>query len=159
MNDDPACTFERYSRHDHPLGWQRKDWFSKLFQLVQSSLLGARASILLCRGGVDDSNAELKQQGVEHMLFSGDATALGFEAELCRAAELLEVKQRPGLAVPGNHDYITRKVARSGLFERVFAPWQTGQRPTASTLSNLRRRTPSPSASAGMGNGHEFRRG
>jgi 3',5'-cyclic AMP phosphodiesterase CpdA len=34
----------------------------------------------------------------------------------------------PGLAVPGNHDYYTRGAARSGLFERVFAAWQTGER-------------------------------
>ena len=42
--------------------------------------------------------------GVEHILFSGDATALGFESEMRLAAELLEVDRRPGLAVPGNHD-------------------------------------------------------
>jgi hypothetical protein len=32
------------------------------------------------------------------------------------------------LAVPGNHDYCTREAAASGLFERYFGPWQTGER-------------------------------
>jgi hypothetical protein len=32
------------------------------------------------------------------------------------------------MAVPGNHDYCTRKAARSGDFERRFARWQVGER-------------------------------
>jgi 3',5'-cyclic AMP phosphodiesterase CpdA len=85
----------------------------------------ARADEVLSRL-VDD----LPQRGIDHIVFSGDATALGFEAEFRRAAEALRVATEPlpGIAVPGNHDYVTRGVAASGLFERYFAPWQTGVR-------------------------------
>jgi 3',5'-cyclic AMP phosphodiesterase CpdA len=64
-------------------------------------------------------------------VFSGDATALGFPEEIARAAELLGVgadRSPPGLAVPGNHDYYTKRDARSGAFERSFSAWQTGER-------------------------------
>lgn len=30
--------------------------------------------------------------------------------------------------MPGNHDYLTRKSAASGVFEDAFAPWQQGRR-------------------------------
>jgi 3',5'-cyclic AMP phosphodiesterase CpdA len=73
---------------------------------------------------------ELPSRGIDHIVFSGDATALGFESEFRRAAEILRVETEPipGIAVPGNHDYLTRSAAGSGLFERYFAPWQTGVR-------------------------------
>src|SRR5207302_1718837 len=74
---------------------------------------------------------ELRRSPPDRLVFSGDATALGFEAEVARAAQLLSLgngRHLPGLAVPGNHDYQTRSAARSGAFERYFAPWQQGQR-------------------------------
>ncbi len=74
---------------------------------------------------------ELRQRRPDHIIFSGDATALGFEEEIARAAALLGAtgsETLPGLAVPGNHDYYTSKVALSGLFERYFAVWQHGER-------------------------------
>src|SRR4029077_5906806 len=67
----------------------------------------------------------------DRVVFSGDATALGYETEFRRAADLLGLTHAdvlPGLAVPGNHDYYTRAVQASGLFERFFAPWQQGLR-------------------------------
>jgi 3',5'-cyclic AMP phosphodiesterase CpdA len=74
---------------------------------------------------------ELRQRNFHHLVFSGDATAMGFEEETRRAAELLglDAEERlPGLAVPGNHDYCTSAAMRSGHFERYFAPWQNGER-------------------------------
>ncbi len=72
---------------------------------------------------------ELRQGQFDHVVFSGDATALGFESEFRQAAEALKVADStPGLAVPGNHDYCTVPAAASGLFERYFAPWQQGLR-------------------------------
>jgi 3',5'-cyclic AMP phosphodiesterase CpdA len=74
---------------------------------------------------------ELKQRSFHHAIFSGDATALGFEEEMRKAAELLGLgssEQLPGLAVPGNHDYCTHAAMHSGHFERHFAPWQKGVR-------------------------------
>ncbi|MGH7169752.1 MAG: metallophosphoesterase family protein [Gemmataceae bacterium] len=74
---------------------------------------------------------ELKQRSFHHLVFSGDATAMGFEEEMRRAAEFLGIgseEQLPGLAVPGNHDYCTSAAMRSGHFERYFASWQLGVR-------------------------------
>jgi 3',5'-cyclic AMP phosphodiesterase CpdA len=113
------------------LGWRRRDWFSKRFtSWVNLRWFGrqqrfARADEVL--GRLMD---ELPERNVDHIVFSGDATALGFESEFRRAAEILRVETEPipGMAVPGNHDYITPGTAGSGLFERYFAPWQTGIR-------------------------------
>src|SRR5262249_19634240 len=72
--------------------------------------------------------AELADRRPDRVIFSGDATAMGFEEEFERAAALMLVGQFPGLAVPGNHDYCTKTAMLSGHFERYFAPWQHGER-------------------------------
>lgn len=75
--------------------------------------------------------AELRQVRPDRVIFSGDATAMGFDAELARAAELLglaDADPLPGLAVPGNHDYYVGRCIRAGSFERFFAPWLVGER-------------------------------
>src|SRR5262249_39317282 len=72
--------------------------------------------------------ADLTSHRIDHLVFSGDATALGFEEEVALAARLLDVGAWPGLAVPGNHDYCTDSAVRSGHFERYFSPWLTGVR-------------------------------
>jgi 3',5'-cyclic AMP phosphodiesterase CpdA len=77
---------------------------------------------------MDELHAERRPY---HIVIYGDATALGFPAEVARAAAALHVGDRslpPALAVPGNHDYYTRPVAASGCFEKHFAPWQQGER-------------------------------
>jgi hypothetical protein len=53
---------------------------------------------------------------------------MGLEEEVAHAAALLRVGELPGLAVPGNHDYCTRRDVSEGHFERHFAPWQQGER-------------------------------
>ncbi len=115
-----------------PLGWQMRDWFTKRFTgWVNIALLGRGhqfrdASAVLARL-VDD----VRNRRPDHLIFSGDATTLGFESELAHAALMLGVGKDgmlPGLAVPGNHDYYTRALERSGLFEKVFAAWQQGER-------------------------------
>jgi 3',5'-cyclic AMP phosphodiesterase CpdA len=74
---------------------------------------------------------EFGGRGFDHLIFSGDATTLAFEREFSIAAELLGVldsKQTPCLAVPGNHDAYTRESVRRKLFNHHFAPWLHGQR-------------------------------
>jgi 3',5'-cyclic AMP phosphodiesterase CpdA len=112
------------------LEWSPGDWFTKrLSSWVNHRFFRghffARAEEIL--GRLMD---ELPARKIDHLIFSGDATALGFEAEVRVAAEALRVGQSaiPGLAVPGNHDYCTPAAARSGHFERYFAPWQEGRR-------------------------------
>jgi 3',5'-cyclic AMP phosphodiesterase CpdA len=115
----------------NPLGWRLRDCFNKRLtswinlRLLRRQKTFARADEVLARL-MDD----LPRRGIDHIVFSGDATAMGFAAECCRAAEVLRVGTTPipGLAIPGNHDYLTRSAAASGDFERSFAPWQQGRR-------------------------------
>src|SRR5262249_41623016 len=70
------------------------------------------------------------------IIFSGDATAMGFEEEFARASSLLGLGQPdalPGLAVPGNHDYCTMSAVAGGYFEQYFAQWQKGERVSEDT--------------------------
>ncbi len=112
-----------------PLRWRRHDWLSKRFtSWINFRFMGRNYRFKQADNVLRALMRDLEERRVEHVIFSGDATAMGFDEEIRRAAELLEVNRRPGLAVPGNHDYCTRAAARSGSFERHFAPWQTGQR-------------------------------
>jgi 3',5'-cyclic AMP phosphodiesterase CpdA len=115
-----------------PLGWRANDFFTKrLPGWINLRWLG--------RGHRFQHSAEISRVFVQEIqanppdriIFSGDATALGFENELERGINLLGVHDPnglPGLAVPGNHDYYTPEVAASGVFEKEFAPWQIGER-------------------------------
>jgi 3',5'-cyclic AMP phosphodiesterase CpdA len=111
--------------------WKLEDWFCKRLTTWMNYRLRGRAKrFALAEEVVDRLMDDLLRRGIDHLVFSGDATALGFESEVRRAAEFLRIGKIPipGLAVPGNHDYCTRTAAASGAFERHFAPWQTGRR-------------------------------
>jgi 3',5'-cyclic AMP phosphodiesterase CpdA len=111
------------------LDWLRADWFNKRlaawfnFRCLGRSLRFRHADQVLGR-----LVAEIQERRVDHVIFSGDATALGFAAEFHRAAEILKVNDLAGIAVPGNHDYCTVPAAASGFFEKSFAPWLQGRR-------------------------------
>jgi 3',5'-cyclic AMP phosphodiesterase CpdA len=114
-----------------PLGWHARDFFTKrLPGWINLRWLGREhrfchgEEILSCFQG------KLKANPPDWIIFSGDATGLGFESELARAISLLGGVSNgpPGLAVPGNHDYYTPAVAASGIFENHFAQWQKGER-------------------------------
>jgi 3',5'-cyclic AMP phosphodiesterase CpdA len=115
-----------------PLGWELGDWFSKrITGWINLRWLGREFRFRRAEEVLAVLATELKERRPDHIIFSGDATTLGFESEFARAAALLGLANSvalPGLAVPGNHDYYSRAVAAAGLFERYFAPWQTGQR-------------------------------
>jgi 3',5'-cyclic AMP phosphodiesterase CpdA len=115
-----------------PLGWQPGDYLTKRYPgWINFRWLGRRYRFRRAEDVLTAFVADLKRQQPDHLVFSGDATALGFEAEFARAAALLGVGHPdtpPGLAVPGNHDYYTPAVEASGLFERYFALWQHGER-------------------------------
>jgi len=74
--------------------------------------------------------ADLRARGYDHIIFSGDATTLGLNMEFDEVRRVLDPDNGwpPALAVPGNHDYYTRRAVRAGAFERVFATWQGGER-------------------------------
>lgn len=115
-----------------PLGWEWRDWFNKrLPGWINFRCLGRGHRFQEAEAVLGKLVAELQKRRPDRIIFSGDATAMGFEAEFTRAAELLKLSSPdmpPGLAVPGNHDYYTRASAAQGLFERYFASWQTGTR-------------------------------
>ena len=114
------------------LDWKLRDWFNKRYAAwFNFRWLGRRRRFSRADQVALRLVDELAGRRPDHLIFSGDATALGFESELKRTTELLHVGDPafpPGLAVPGNHDYCTREAAASGLFERYFEPWQSGQR-------------------------------
>jgi 3',5'-cyclic AMP phosphodiesterase CpdA len=117
-----------------PLGWRRADWFNKrMAAWLNLRVLGRAFRFRRADEVLAALVAELQARPPDHIIFSGDATALGFEEELAHAARLLGLTDGasaplPGLAVPGNHDYCTYQAAASGAFERHFAPWQIGER-------------------------------
>jgi 3',5'-cyclic AMP phosphodiesterase CpdA len=115
-----------------PLGWRTEDWFNKrLAAWMNLRLLGRAYRFRRAEQVLAALLAELRLHRPDHVIFSGDATALGFEAELAYAAGLLGLHDGampPGIAVPGNHDYCTPTAAESGEFEKWFARWQSGMR-------------------------------
>jgi 3',5'-cyclic AMP phosphodiesterase CpdA len=116
-----------------PQGWRLRDYFSKrVTGWINLRVLGRGRSFAMADAVLAALMTELRAtRHPDHIVFSGDATALGFPAEVCRAAAALGVGDPalpPGLAVPGNHDYYTRKDESSGWFEKCFAAWQHGER-------------------------------
>jgi 3',5'-cyclic AMP phosphodiesterase CpdA len=115
-----------------PLGWQTGDWFNKRFPAwVNLRGLGRAYRFRRADQVLAAFAAEQRKSPPDRLIFSGDATALGFKSEVAHAAHLLGLDAGaclPGLAVPGNHDYQVRAAAHSGAFEQLFAPWQKGER-------------------------------
>ena len=111
-----------------PLGWRFRDCFNKRATTWMNLRLSRAKAFRRADVILQALETDRQERGIEHVIFSGDATALGYPSEIARAAALLGVGRGPGLAVPGNHDYLIRFAATSGEFERRFGPWQVGQR-------------------------------
>jgi 3',5'-cyclic AMP phosphodiesterase CpdA len=112
--------------------WRPSDWFNKRMPAwLNLRLLGRGLRFRHTDRVLTALVEDLGRRGYDRILFSGDATALGFEEEVARAASLLGVGNSdlpPGMAVPGNHDYMIGHDVASGQYERHFAPWQYGER-------------------------------
>lgn len=119
--------------------WQARDWLSKRL----TGWINYRWSRWKRFEGAEQTlaavMADIAKRKPDTVVFSGDASALGFAAELERAAKLLRVGDLPGLAIPGNHDYYTPYDEWSGAFERYFGPWQGGERIAARTYPFARK--------------------
>jgi 3',5'-cyclic AMP phosphodiesterase CpdA len=114
-----------------PLGWALRDLRSKrLSGWFHLRALGRGKQFRLAHEVTTAMMAELRERRPDRLIFSGDATALGFASEFVHAARYLGVGDAdlPGLAVPGNHDYYTRGAVSARAFEREFAAWQVGER-------------------------------
>ena len=114
------------------LDWLFRDYFNKrLPGWINHRLLGRGYIFRNAERVLQSLFSELRQRPLDWLVFSGDATAMGFEAEIRRATELMNLDNGnilDGIAVPGNHDYHNAYAAKSGLFERYFAHWQKGER-------------------------------
>lgn len=115
-----------------PLRLNRRDLFTKrLTGWINLRYLGRARRFRMAEEVLSTAMTEVRRRRPDHFIFSGDATNLGAETEFARAASLLGVgdpEMPPALAVPGNHDYYTRKVVNARIFEQHFGPWQVGHR-------------------------------
>ncbi len=113
-------------------GWTIRDLFGKrVTGWVNLHALGRGKRFQHAPTVVAALRHELGTRGFDHLVFSGDASMLGFDSELRTAAAALGVDDPalpPGIAVPGNHDVYVGRAAQRRTFEQVFAPWQQGQR-------------------------------
>jgi 3',5'-cyclic AMP phosphodiesterase CpdA len=112
--------------------WRFRDYLTKRSTgWLNLRLSGRGRRFLQAEAVLAALGRDLRAHRPDRVVFCGDAAALGFPGEVEQAAELLGASGNeplPGLAVPGNHDYYTPADARSGAFERAFAPWQQGER-------------------------------
>jgi 3',5'-cyclic AMP phosphodiesterase CpdA len=118
-----------------PLGWRVRDAFNKRpTGWANLALLGRGARFKHANDVTAALRHEFSTRGFDQLVFSGDATTLGFPAEMTESARRLGVGEAhlpPGIAVPGNHDVYVGRSARDRLFEDAFAPWQHGKRVSA----------------------------
>src|SRR5262249_4960829 len=113
-----------------PLGWRPRDFFSKrLTGWMNVRLLGRGRRFKRAPVVVAAMMRAIRERAPDAVVFTGDATGMGFESECLVAAQALGVGDEsmpPAVAVPGNHDYYTSRAAQAGLFEEYFGPWQRG---------------------------------
>jgi 3',5'-cyclic AMP phosphodiesterase CpdA len=110
--------------------WRMGDWFSKRLTGWLNVRYGRGYRFRHAERVLAVLMQQVRQNPPDRIVFSGDATMLGFPEEFARAAELLGVdadNRLRGFAVPGNHDYYTRAAAASGQFEEFFRPWLAGR--------------------------------
>lgn len=115
-----------------PLGWTMSDVLSRrITGWVNWYAFGRAHRFRFAESAGRALVHDIQERRPDAVVFSGDATFLGFDREVQRAAEVLAVgdaRLPPGLAVPGNHDLYTPAALTSGAFERCFANWQHGER-------------------------------
>ena len=114
------------------LGWTVRDVFGKRTTgWVNVNLLGRGGRFRHAPSVVDVLRRDLATRRLDHLVFSGDATMLGFDTEMAAAAMALGVGDAalpPAIAVPGNHDvYVSADGAARRVRGRVRS-WQEGQR-------------------------------
>ncbi len=98
---------------------------------VNLTVLGRAKSFRLANDVTAALRSEFATRGFDQLVFSGDATALGFPNEMQEAARRLGVGEPglpPGIAVPGNHDVYVGHTARRRCFEEAFTSWMIGER-------------------------------
>src|SRR5262249_7504467 len=77
---------------------------------------------------LDALREDLRAQAVDHVALTGDLPNISIEAEWRSALAWIEALGTSGEAmtvIPGNHDTYVQDVVDAGVFERLFAPYQT----------------------------------
>ena len=114
------------------LGWRIRDLLGKrMTGWVNVRFLGRGRRFRHANTVVDVLLRELRERDFDHLVFSGDATTMAFDSEMTEAARRLGVGDEtlpPVIAVPGNHDLYTAGAFHRQTFEKLFAPWQKGER-------------------------------
>jgi 3',5'-cyclic AMP phosphodiesterase CpdA len=115
-----------------PLGWRLRDLLTKRVTGWTNLKIGRGRRFRNAEAMVRAMMSDLRARACHRVIFSGDATTMGFESEFIAAARCLSLApgppELPGIAVPGNHDYYIRRAQSGGYFERYFEPWQHGER-------------------------------
>jgi 3',5'-cyclic AMP phosphodiesterase CpdA len=73
---------------------------------------------------------DLPSRGVDHLALTGDLCNIALESEWAAALRWIEATKLPSdqvTVIPGNHDAYVHKVVNDGVFERMFAPYQTAE--------------------------------
>jgi len=105
---------------DIPLGRLPRLGWRRLMAQVEYRLLGRRERFLLVASTVASLLREAERLQVEHLLVSGDVTALALPEEFEAARAALESWCGRMTILPGNHDVYTPGAARDRLFEKAF---------------------------------------
>jgi 3',5'-cyclic AMP phosphodiesterase CpdA len=96
------------------LGWRR------LLAQTEYRLLGRRKRFADVPGAVRRLLAEATAWGADHLLVSGDLTAIALPEEFEEARAALSSWSGRMTIIPGNHDRYTPAAARQQLFEKAF---------------------------------------
>ena len=73
---------------------------------------------------------DLLSRSVDHLALTGDLCNIALESEWSAASRWIEATNIPKdrvTVIPGNHDAYVAKVVEDGVFERMFAPYQTAE--------------------------------
>ena len=73
---------------------------------------------------------DLPSRGVDHLALTGDLCNIALESEWAAALRWIEATKMPAdrvTVIPGNHDAYVAQVVTDGVFERMFAPYQTAE--------------------------------
>jgi len=126
------CHFSDIHLTAKPMGWSARDVMGKrVTGWFNLTALGRGHRFKHAPTVAEVLRHDLATRGYDHLVFSGDATMLGFESEMKLAANALGVGDEslpPCIAVPGNHDVYVGRAEKKRVFEGCFGPWQQGQR-------------------------------
>ena len=124
-------------------GWRARDALSKrAVGWANLNLLGRAAHFANADRAAAALRTDCAARAFDALVFSGDASALGFASEVRTAAEALGVGAPglpPGVAVPGNHDLYVGRAASERAFASAFAPWLEGTRLTGAPFPFARK--------------------